>query len=92
MYEGRIPVLDVADYAAHLGRGGAVAQWIGGWGAISGEEAAIVGLDWTLRAVNSKKAPPAPKPPPSVMEAQYRARKNKSRQDRLRAAFRDYGK
>ncbi|UOQ56071.1 hypothetical protein MUN78_10180 [Leucobacter allii] len=85
-------VLDISDFAAHLPRGGAVAQWDGGWGAITAEEEALRRVEWAIVAVNSKKRPPLPKPPVSVRETERRIAKQKARQDRLRTQFKDWRK
>lgn len=55
MYAGREDVLEVADMAANLPRGGAVGEWFGGALAITGEVEALWELSHILAQVNSKK-------------------------------------
>ena len=86
MYEGRVRVSDVADYAAYLSRGGAVAEWIGGWGAVTAEEEALRRIEYVLVSANSKKRPKFPKPPVGAREVeQNRKRELRVKADRRRA-------
>lgn len=95
MYEGRISVFDVADFAAHLPRGGAVAEWLGGWGAISAEEEALRRVEYVLIATNAKKKPKPPKPPESLRDKEISERMNKAsrtaKNKALRAMSRIFG-
>ena len=69
MYEERASVLDVADFAVNLPRGGAVSEWFGGWGSITAEEEALRRVEFTLVAVNSgKKKPPLPSAPQGLRD------------------------
>lgn len=76
MYEGRIGVLDVADFSVHLRRGSLVSEWFGGWGAISAEEEAMRRIEYAIVAVNAgKKLPPAIVPPKGLRDADIAQRK-----------------
>lgn len=55
MWDGSESVSDVADWAAHLPRGGAVGEWYGGALAITAETEAMWELTFTVAQVNSKK-------------------------------------
>ena len=85
MYAGKEHPFEVADYASRIQRGGALAEWIGGWGAITGEEETLRRIEWLTMAVNSKKKPPLPQPPGSVRDAEIAARKKRETRARVRA-------
>lgn len=82
MYEGRATVLDIADFAVNLPRGGAVSAWFGGWGSITAEEEALRRLEFTLIAINSsKKKPPLPAPPQGLRDVELKRRVKARKQD-----------
>lgn len=91
MYEGRIPVLDVADFAVHLPRGGASHRWVGGWAALSETEEALLRVEHLLsaqiaQAAGKKQAPPFPDPPRGERDAEIaNARAEEKRASRARA-------
>lgn len=87
MYEGRINVLDVADFAVHLPRGSLISEWFGGWGAITGVEEALWRVEYTLIAVNAgKKKPSPPTAPKGVRDVVLdEKKKRKAQVDRARA-------
>lgn len=88
MYEGRISVEDVADYSAHLPRGGAVAEWLGGWAAITAEDEALRRIEYVLVATNTKRKPKPPAPPPSLRDNEISRRKNAEVHAAKKAALR----
>lgn len=92
MYEGRIQVLDVVDFAANLPRGGAVAEWLGGWGAITGEEEALRRVEYVLVATNAKRRPKPPKPPVSIREKEIADRANAKQRAAKAEALRSMSK
>lgn len=70
MWAGVESVVEVADLVAHLPRGSAVAEWCGGWGAVTAEEEALRRIEYVLVAVNSKSKPKPPKPPEGVRDTE----------------------
>ncbi|MFD1202685.1 hypothetical protein ACFSWE_08640 [Leucobacter albus] len=85
MYEGRVSVLDVADFAVHLRRGSLVSEWFGGWGAITGLEEAVRRVEYAVIAVNAgKKKPEQPSAPKGLRDAVI-AQQKKSHQRAARA-------
>ncbi|GAA1579248.1 hypothetical protein GCM10009692_18640 [Leucobacter aridicollis] len=91
MYEGRIPVLDVADFAVHLPRGGAVHRWVGGWAALTAQEEHLVNVEHLLNAqiaqtAGKRSAPPFPDAPKGERDAEVaKARAEEKRASRARA-------
>ena len=89
MYEGRVNVLDVADFAANLPRGGAVSAWYGGWGAVTSLEESLRRVEHVLKlqmvqASGKKRSIPDPAPPKSLRDAHLRAREKEDRLARVR--------
>ncbi|MBK0420155.1 hypothetical protein JD276_14045 [Leucobacter sp. CSA1] len=74
MYAGVEDVLEVAHMVTHMPRGGAISEWLGGWGAVTAEDEALRRIEYVLIAVNSKKKPKPPKPPEGVREQVSKAK------------------
>lgn len=88
---GRHDLLDVAAWVANYPRGGAIAEWIGGWGAVTAEEETLRRIEHLLnvqivQASGRKRKVPEPKPPESVRVQAERKRKTQVRLDRVRSA------
>lgn len=86
MWAGVESVVEVADLVAHLPRGSAVAEWCGGWGAVTAEEEALRRIEYVLVAVNSKSKPKPPKPPEGVRDVAAAERKKSQRMAQNRAS------
>lgn len=90
MRAGAVPVLTVANCAAHIPNGGAVGQYYGGWLAVSDEVAALMQVNYTI-AVTAAEKPrrvPEPKPPEGVRELERKAGYAVSQAERFRAKHR----
>lgn len=84
MRAGLEDVLEVADYAAHLPRGSAMGEWVGGVMAVTPDVEALWEISYILAQVNSKKKVKPRTLPEGVREREQReARK---RQHALRMA------
>lgn len=97
MYEGRISVLDISDFAAHLRRGSAVYEWYGGWTAVTPEVEAMMRLEYLLhaqiiQAAGKKRSIPEPKPPVSLRDVVKQEISKRERLARVRADAANYRK
>lgn len=81
MRAGMIPVLTVANCAAHLPRGGAVGEWVGGAMAITAETEALWEIAHITAQVNSKKKL-KPRPMPEGVREQQRKLERRAEQMR----------
>ncbi len=82
MWAGRISVVEVADCAAHIPRGGAVGEWFGGFYAVTAEVEAVWELSHILAQVNSKKKVKPREMPEGVRDREARAAKAAARAEK----------
>lgn len=87
MYEGRISVLDIADFAVHIPRGSLVAEWFGGWGAITSIDESIRRVEYAVVAANSSKKPPIPDAPKGLREIDRDRKKQIAMREKRRRAL-----
>lgn len=95
MYEGRVSVQDVSDFAAHLPRGCSVYEWYGGWLAVTAAVEASMRVEHLLKAQlvqasGKKKTIPDPEPPKSIRDVVHRAKQKHDRLAQARADAKAY--
>lgn len=73
MYAGREEVLEVAHMVAHVPRGGAMSEWVGGWVSVTDEGEALRHIEYAIVATNSKRKPKRPNPPEGVRDQQRKS-------------------
>lgn len=92
MWTGEEDALEVAHYAANLPRGSLIAEWVGGWGAVTAEDEALQRVEYVLVATNAKRKPKPPKPPVSIRDNEIQEADQAKKRAAKARAMRSMGK